>query len=99
MEFVKSLKCAACGVVGYSENAHVLGNGGLSRKGDYTGIAPLCGPHIDPSHPGIDIGCHRHYDDYLADFYRDFSAFDPAKAAAETQAAWQSASQPTGERE
>lgn len=57
--FVKSLACANCGIVGYSQNAHTK-NGGAGRKGDYTTIIPLCGPHGFPGF--IYEGCHARWD-------------------------------------
>lgn len=58
--FVKSLPCVACGVVGYSENAHVT-SGGVGRKADASQIVPLCGPHHLHLHAwGIDTWT-KHY--------------------------------------
>lgn len=88
--FVKTLPCAACGVVGYSENAHVLGTGGLSRKAAYETIAPLCGPYLSSSPIlGIIEGCHQYYDEDRGGFDELFITFDPAKAAADCEARWQ----------
>ncbi len=88
VEFVKSLACAACSVVGYSENAHVLGNGGTGRKADYKTIAPLCGQHPMNIRPGnyYAAGCHYLYDN--APFSIALGPFDPLKAADATQSAW-----------
>ena len=80
--FVKSLPCAACGIVGYSENAHVMGNGGMSRKGDADTIAPLCGPRPLPISRGLYPGCHRLVD--KGDLYVNGEAL-----ASATEAAWQ----------
>lgn len=90
MEFVKSLPCAACGVVGYSENAHLLGSGGLSRKAGYETIAPLCGVHAfyAPFAKVWYVGCHHLFDRIRWDFDLKFPDFDPEKVAAETQARW-----------
>lgn len=89
--FVRGLKCSACGVVGYSENAHVLGNGGMSRKADYTTIAPLCGT-LDGVRTGNviihSIGCHRVFDEYQEVFNRRYPDFNPEKAAADCESAW-----------
>ena len=56
--FVRSLPCCACGVVGYSEVAHVGKAGkGAGRKANADQAAPLCG-----SQPGRFLayeGCHR----------------------------------------
>lgn len=85
--WVKARPCAACGVVGYSENAHVGRRSGMGRKGPYTDIAPLCGPRPDPW-PTMWMGCH----DFRAERPREFAAafpnFDPEAAAAATHAAW-----------
>lgn len=90
VEFVKSLPCAACGIVGASENAHVLGNGGLSRKGAYRGIAPLCGhwTQITPLSIISRLGCHLMYDEYRESFNRRFPDFDPEEAAQATERRW-----------
>lgn len=70
-KWVKSLPCAACAVVGYSENAHTV-NGGKSRKADHTTIIPLCGPRPDKAIDGVTdvwyIGCHRRFDRRLGVF-------------------------------
>lgn len=92
---VKSLPCAACGIVGYSENAHVLGNGGMGRKSDYQTVAPLCGPH--PFHSRIlvtafpdqgHVGCHRLFDVHREEFTRQFPNFNAEQAAADTERKW-----------
>lgn len=95
VEFVKSLPCAACGVQGYSENAHVLGNGGMSRKADYTTIAPLCGVHTmwaasgeGSPQPITLIGCHAQFDQMGSSFYSSFPSFEPENAAEETEKLW-----------
>jgi hypothetical protein len=86
IRFVKSRPCAACSIVGYSENAHVLGNGGAGRKAGYETIAPLCGPH--PGLGPFPAGCHRTFDSVRWMFDATFPEFNPERAAAETQAAW-----------
>lgn len=48
----RSLPCCACGLVGWSEAAHVTGRGAGGKTKD---IAPLCGPRIDQG----EEGCHR----------------------------------------
>lgn len=84
--WVASLPCAACGIVGYSANAHVLGNGGAGRKGDADTIAPLC-----VSRPGVN-GCHDLFDNRVKDgratLLRRYPRFDPAACAERTEAAW-----------
>lgn len=80
--FVRALPCAACGVVGYSENAHLLGVEGARRKGHYTTVGPLCGDHSQT------MGCHREYDEYRWSFVVRFPDFDAAVVASRTQALW-----------
>jgi hypothetical protein len=63
--WVKTLPCVGCGVVGYSENAHVCGNDGAGRKGAATTIAPLCHDRFDV------VGCHRKYDEHKPPFDRE----------------------------
>ena len=89
VEFVKRLPCASCGIVGFSENAHIEGHG-TGYKAGYQRIAPLCGAGVyrtnvvtgkwEPSE-----GCHRAYDRHrLPNFPKD-----KAEAAAiATEAAW-----------
>ena len=74
--FVKGLRCAACGSIAGSENAHIV-SGGMGRKADASLVIPLCPP------------CHR---EQHAIGEHTFSArydLDYARAAAETQAAWE----------
>lgn len=82
-EFTKQQPCKACGRLYHSENAHVLGNGGLGRKKDWTTVAPLCGDEF------AHVGCHTLFDEFRAAFTRRFPDFDPATAVAEHQAAYQ----------
>ena len=92
-KFVASLPCAACVVVGYSENAHIE-TGGMGRKSDYTKIVPLCSHESPHGH----YGCHRRLHNvgrYRFQFLHDI---DLDQCAAETEKLWQSASQPTGEQ-
>lgn len=87
--FVRSLPCAACGLVGYSENAHVGGAGkGAGRKSDADQIAPLCGPHR--SGGWIDVlfqGCHREYD--TRGVPSKCPTFNALQAAMDCDVAWQ----------
>jgi hypothetical protein len=73
--FVRGLPCAACGRYG-SVNAHLLGNDGLSRKGHYTTIGPLCPED------------HTLYDEHRWDFEVKYPTFDPVTVAATTERAW-----------
>lgn len=84
IEFTKEQPCAACGIVGYSENAHVLGNGGLGRKKDWTTVAPLCGPTCADRY----IGCHKLFDLWRWRFDAMYPEFNAETAVAEHQAAW-----------
>lgn len=94
--FVRGLPCCACGVVGYSENAHVppKGEAGTGYKADYRFIAPLC--HERTKYDEVErrefayIGCHRFRAERPWAFMAKFPDFDPEKATAETEAAWQS---------
>lgn len=79
--WVKSLPCAACGVTGFSENAHLLGNDGAGRKGPYTEIGPLCSTRFL-------AGCHAMYDTQRSAFNICFPTFNAERVAAETEAAW-----------
>ncbi len=88
-KFVASLPCAACGVVGYSVNAHLLGNGGMGRKKDHTTIGPLCGPRPNRySRKLIFEGHHRLYDEDRRAFDLDQPTFNAERVAAETEAKW-----------
>lgn len=93
--FVAGLPCAACGIEGYSQNAHVLGNGGMSRKAEAETVAPLCGPR--PWFIPL-LGCHRLFDEHRQEFDEMFPEFNPERAAAECQSAWLAASQGTPTR-
>jgi hypothetical protein len=85
-KFVNLLECSACGVWGYSQNAHVLGNDGGSRKGHYTTVAPLCG--IRPGVAGVYPGCHYLFDE-KPDLFRElFPRYSPNAAARATERLW-----------
>ena len=90
VEFVKSLPCAACGVVGYSENAHVppKGEAGTGYKADYRFIVPLCGPRPWNAAGQMFIGCHEQYDDVQWAFDMEHPDFDAEKACAQTETLW-----------
>lgn len=91
-KWMKTLPCSACGVVGYSEGAHVLGNGGMSRKADADTQAPLC--HTMPvPYPALSMsfavgGCHILYDEHRSIFDAEFPNYDPEIAARTTNEAW-----------
>lgn len=96
--FVKSLPCAACGVIGFSENAHLLGNDGAGRKGPYTSIGPLCGrirtyaignPTVQRHWAYIELrGCHQLYDEHRDVFTLFYPTFNAERVATDTEAAW-----------
>ena len=44
-EWIKTLPCANCGIVGYSEGAHIR-NGGMSRKADARFTIALCASRV-----------------------------------------------------
>lgn len=85
-KFVRSLPCAACGIERYSQNAHLLGNGGTGRKEDHTTIGPLCAPH--PHVGPFSEGCHNAYDEHRWLFDARFPDFNPEAVAAKTEADW-----------
>jgi len=92
VKFVNLQPCAACGVWGYSQNAHVLGNDGASRKAHYTTIAPLCGPRpsgvlLHEESGLIYEGCHSLFDTAPEKFRARF-AFNPKRAARECHRKW-----------
>lgn len=90
--FVYGLPCAACGFVGYSQNAHVAGESGVGYKADARFIAPLCGFHVQTyfgTWPTNNYGCHTMFDEYPEEFAYKFPDFDPEKAAQACESAWQ----------
>ncbi len=86
-KFVNLQPCSACGVWGYSVNAHVLGIEGASLKGGYKTIAPLC--NARPSEAGIYPGCHYLFDEEQDRFRATFPTYKPNRAARETERKWQ----------
>lgn len=93
VEWVKRQPCVACGVVGYSENAHVApkGEAGTGYKADAKWIVPLCAGwgSMRYMERGYYCGCHTLYDDYPWIFVRKFPDFDAEKACAETARQWE----------
>lgn len=81
VSFVKSLPCAWCGIVGYSQNAHLMGNAGMGRKGDYTEIGPLCSPRGN--------GCHWKFDQYWEEFSNSAVREVVRESAERTEHLWQ----------
>ena len=88
-EWIKTLPCANCGIVGYSEGAHIK-NGGMSKKADARFVIPLCGIYI-VARKGCVIGCHHLQHGFG---WGVLTALDtPEKreaAAARTEELWQS---------
>jgi hypothetical protein len=81
--WVASLPCAACGIVGYSENAHVGSDGaGMGRRANYDQIAPLCSPRVAYA------GCHRLSHERGREWLERLHGVDLIDAAAQAEAAW-----------
>ena len=78
--------CQACGADALCDNAHVLGNDGAGRKGNFKGIAPLCRPR--PEGSMIYEGCHAFSHRDPAGFRARFPDWNPRKAARATQRTW-----------
>lgn len=66
VEWIHEQPCIACGVVGFSEVAHIK-TGGMGRKDDWTRTVPLCG--VRPGFAGLYMGCHRFHDEYPTNFH------------------------------
>lgn len=82
--FVRRQPCSACGMQGYSQNAHVHKmDAGAGRRGSYKGIAALCGPRM-----GVGIGCHQLFDVHRDKFDARFPWYVPEFQAAELEAQW-----------
>ncbi len=87
--WIATLPCAACGVVGYSQPAHVLGNSGMGKKKGPETIAPLCGPRLLLKRwATMYDGCHRLFDERRWDFDEMYPEFNPEAEAAKQDAAW-----------
>ena len=56
-EWIHSLPCQLCGVVGFTQQAHV-GKHPMGKKLDWTHTTALCGPL-----PGARMGCHQKFDE------------------------------------
>lgn len=74
--WIKSLPCEHCGLVGQSQNAHVV-TGGMGRKAGYEMIVPLC------------VWCHRAYDQHRPPFDTDKARFRIKIMASPYEARWQ----------
>ncbi len=73
--FVQSLACVACGLVGFTENAHIA-NGGMGRKADAAKIIPLC------------QWCHRRQHEWGAGTFAIRFNLDLRALAYATERAW-----------
>lgn len=83
VEWVKRQPCAACLLIGYSENAHVGKQGkGAGRKGNADQIAPLC--RSTPNR----LGCHVLFDEFPTQFYERYPQFDAVQECAQTEQDW-----------
>ena len=80
--------CAACGVWGFSQGAHVEGPDGTGRKKGYKTIAPLCTVRPDLGGRALHPGCHHLFDEKHHEFRQAFPDFNPKKAARATERAW-----------
>ncbi len=84
VEWVKALPCVACGVVGFSENAHVA-SGGAGRKADASQIVPLCSHDT----PYGSYGCHRSLHNLGHKTFELRKDVDLDAAAENTERLWQ----------
>ncbi len=75
LKFVQSLPCAACGLVGFTENAHIAG-GGMGRKANYDKTVPLCS------------FCHRRQHEWGAGTFAIRFNLDLRALAIATERAW-----------
>jgi hypothetical protein len=82
-EFVASLPCSACGIHGYSQNAHLQGSAGMGVKKSADTIGPLCGDRY-----GV-TGCHTLFDRHRGQFDARFPTYEPAWVALRTERLWQ----------
>ena len=89
-KWVSLQPCAACGVWGYSQGAHMEGPEGLGLKKGFKTIAPLC--TVRPDHRDKNAtmwpGCHHLFDEKQEEFKRHFPRFNPARAARYCQREW-----------
>lgn len=90
VEWVKTLPCAACGIVGYSQNAHVGRAGrGAGRRGDASQIAPLCSYRVTfVIDKPVTRGCHQLHDEQPAIFASRYPDFDATAACARVASLW-----------
>lgn len=91
-DWVKLQPCAACGVEGFSVNAHVAppSEKGTGYKASAKWIVPLCVNRwpLPDTVVGI-VGCHTLHDEYPDIFAHKHPDFDATRAAQETEKAWQ----------
>lgn len=99
VEWIHDQPCIACGVVGFSEVAHIR-TGGLSRKDDWIRTVPLCASHpirvnerfVNELFPGH----HRVLHHLGRQPFERYYALNLDTCAAETQLAWSSRIQEIG---
>lgn len=89
VEFVNAKPCGACGVRGFTVNAHcppTIEAGGTGYKADAKWIAPLCGDRLNA---GLFVlGCHNLYDEHPETFARLYPKLDVQALAADTERRW-----------
>ena len=89
-EWIKTLPCANCGIVGYSEGAHIK-NGGTGKKAEARFTIPLCGRVV-----GV-IGCHGVQHSFGWSALIELNTPEKREAAAaRTEELWQSHLRQTG---
>lgn len=92
VEWIHEQPCIACGVVGFSECAHIK-TGGMGRKDDWTRTVPLCGPHWVAGGFGYGgayeyFGCHRRLHAEGAESFGRCWLIDFKQASASTRKLW-----------
>lgn len=86
VEWIHEQPCIACGVVGFSECAHIK-TGGMGRKDDWTDTVPLCG--LKPIGVGYSVsGCHEAFHNWGRKTFELVHDLDLTVAATATQNAY-----------
>ena len=93
VEFIKSLPCCACGIEGFSDNAHVAppSKKGTGYKAGYIWIVPLCGTRTDVSNPAYlvwTMGCHGYSHQCGRDSFEEKYGINLKACAIETHNRW-----------
>lgn len=88
VEWIHEQPCIACGVVGFSEVAHVK-SGGMGRKSDWTDTVPLCG-YRGTSRIDYTLGCHAMLHAFGRPALEKRHDIDLEVAAISTQERWNS---------